>query len=802
MKKEIIILNKKIKFYKILNLLSFYLIKFINNKLIFFEKERNEIIKKIIKNVGKKKREIEKIINSLEEYLEFENKEKILSLIKKNISYVNKYKFIVEISKKYIEIISSLKKNKEKILNYNALHIENEKIKYSSLFKNKNLELDDTQKNTILKDEFLNLVIAGAGSGKTEILVKKILYLSRKKLPKKILVLAFQKKAVKEIKERIKSYSGTTPNEIEVKTFHGLGFKLNKEKEVLKDGELKSILKKIIKSDTINYLLIKYLLLNKRGDIEEDKINKFEFKKRKQYFSLNGSKVKSKAEKIIFDYFLTHETSLRENIDIEYEKEAKWMKYEKKNGEKPSPDFFFKKFNIYLEHWCYRNEKDIDYKPINKEEYLEKKELKKSEFLNQTKYKLLETYYDESKNIEDFEKIIKNRFEKITNVKLILKPYSKIIGESELNDFEEKLNSDIISSIKIIKNNNFSFNKNNFKFLKTEKQKTFYKIIKHIYFEYQNYLKKEKKIDFEDMIIGATKELKNTESKLKNEYSYILIDEYQDISKNRFELIKILLNRNNAKLFCVGDDWQSIMGFAGSNNKYFRNFDKYFKDRYVKKFYLENNYRILNQNIINLSKEIINKNKIKINKNIIKARKENISEKVKIIYSEDMNYLIKDIIEEIKIIKNNNKYDLSEITILSRYNKNNNFNNPLDKLENFLKLNKEYKPLNIEIDFFGIRDDKNFIKGMTIHKSKGLQNKIVFIILYSDKYLGFPSSQQENISNIFDNKPTNDLEEERRLFYVGVTRAEEKLYLFTLKNKESQFIKEIKNSKSVEKIIH
>ena len=62
-----------------------------------------------------------------------------------------------------------------------------------------------------------------------------------------------------------------------------------------------------------------------------------------------------------------------------------------------------------------------------------------------------------------------------------------------------------------------------------------------------------------------------------NVYDNILIDEFQDISAQRYDLIQSLMSKNpNCKLFCVGDDWQSIMGFSGSNLDYFINFKDYF----------------------------------------------------------------------------------------------------------------------------------------------------------------------------------------------------------------------------------
>lgn len=101
----------------------------------------------------------------------------------------------------------------------------------------------------------------------------------------------------------------------------------------------------------------------------------------------------------------------------------------------------------------------------------------------------------------------------------------------------------------------------------------FLDIVKPIYIKYEDMLDRENKIDFNDMLIEATNIIKNNEVKFN--YKYIIIDEYQDISINKFELIKEIKQQTNAKLMCVGDDWQSIYRFAGSDLDLFTHFEKY-----------------------------------------------------------------------------------------------------------------------------------------------------------------------------------------------------------------------------------
>ena len=96
-----------------------------------------------------------------------------------------------------------------------------------------------------------------------------------------------------------------------------------------------------------------------------------------------------------------------------------------------------------------------------------------------------------------------------------------------------------------------------------------------MYIEYQNALQKENLIDFEDMINLANERLAKGKSSLR--YKYIIVDEYQDVSINKVVLLKYLLKLNKAKLMAVGDDWQSIYRFAGSEVSLISNFDEEFK---------------------------------------------------------------------------------------------------------------------------------------------------------------------------------------------------------------------------------
>jgi len=120
--------------------------------------------------------------------------------------------------------LEKLDKFDAEITHYNPEFVSRNKKEYSDLFKRENLVLDDDQQTAIITDDKHNWVVAGAGSGKTEVLITRIAYLIKRRSdtiePNRIIVLAFQNKAADEISERLKKRYKV---DVEVRTFHSLG---------------------------------------------------------------------------------------------------------------------------------------------------------------------------------------------------------------------------------------------------------------------------------------------------------------------------------------------------------------------------------------------------------------------------------------------------------------------------------------------------------------------------------------------------------------------------------------------------
>ena len=285
------------------------------------------------------------------------------------------------------------------------------------------------------------------------------------------------------------------------------------------------------------------------------------------------------------------------------------------------------------------------------------------------------------------------------------------------------------------------------------KDKMLLKEIMKCYICYESYLNKENLIDFNDMINLAIRKL----DKRNIRYKYIIIDEYQDISQTKFLFIKKLIKLSNSNFFAVGDDFQSIYKFTGSNINVITNFKKYFP--FSKVIKLKRTYRNSNE-LVKIAGKFIMKNPFQVKKKLKSTKK--IKNPVHIIYYYNLNESMQNIIEEDKINK---------LFILSRNNKD---------LEN--------------IDIKGVN-----YKKMSVHKSKGLQEDYIFLINVNNLSNGFPNKYVNHyILNYVNNYKERYLyEEERRLFYVAITRCIKRVYIFVPYNMESCFIKEIKHYKNV-----
>ena len=276
-------------------------------------------------------------------------------------------------------------------------------------------------------------------------------------------------------------------------------------------------------------------------------------------------------------------------------------------------------------------------------------------------------------------------------------------------------------------------------------------------------------IDFTDAIIRATELCNNGH---RPDYDYILVDEFQDISMDRYRFLESLRRKDPlTKLFCVGDDWQSIYRFAGSDMALFKSFEKFFG--YTKKCLMETTYRFGEPAIADSSKFIL-ANPEQAVKNVHSFR-EDAETKLDFLSTNGQT----DIVETVKYLADQIPAD-KEIMLLGRY-----------KFDVNIFKNTElaiHEGQNSAYVTYG-RRKLNF---MTVHQSKGLECDYIILLNCNGGTMGFPSQISDSpvLRYVLSAPDAYSFSEERRIFYVGITRAKKHTWVLYDINNPSPFVKE------------
>ena len=726
-------------------------------------------------------------------YLVFNKRQQLIETIKKSAIIPRISWFYFKVRKKLKIIKNDLKRLEEVISNYNDIFIKKRLEEYSSFFEGKDdqlkFPLDEDQRLAIIKDDEHNLIVAGAGSGKTSVLTARIAYLIRRKDnidPERILALAFTRNAAKEMEERIrKNYR----LKVSISTFHSLGWNIIKEEtnrrpNLLFNGNehdqnilITDIFKNLLNEKKYQDILIQYIAYHPEQEVKEEsfehKQEYYRYMRNKKYTTLNNVEVKSIGERDIGNFLFLH------NIEFKYEPLVEWVD---KNEEDKDyhPDFYLPKYDIYIEHWGLNERCEVaPWFAITSQEYLEMRKWKLEQFKKYQKV-LVETWnYERSKGI--LVSHLQIKLKKINpEIEFIPTPYEELV--EKVYNFKEhsyEISNLIVSFIRIAKANYLKPKKiekriDSGKYSK--KQVVFGKLALEVYRRYQNFLLKEEKIDFNDMINLAVKLVKMNPEKYLNKYDHILIDEFQDISHQRMKLIQRFVNENSkTKLFCVGDDCQSIYQFTGSDVRFFVNFKDYFPNPEIS--ILNRNYRS-SREIVAMSNDLISNNKKQIKKNAYSVMGQ-AQQPIFIELTAKLGYSNRSQISNYyNLIKTllSNGVPPSDIMVLSR------FNRTLKDLEQHCGANG----IPTEYRAGGIRFH-------SAHGSKGLECKHVIIMNTNSGLYGFPCEiQDSSVMELAKRFVTESFfEEERRLFYVALTRSKEFLYVYSLEDKNSMFLNEI-----------
>ena len=738
-------------------------------------------------------------------------------------------------NKQYISthLYEIIKKEKPELIpknflleSYNQEIIEKQYTKYKHYFDNMykdidpNIHLDKEQINAILSDEDYCLIIAGAGTGKTTTMASKVKYLVdiKKVEPSKIVVMSYTKKATEELEKRINIDFGI---EAKVTTFHSLG--LMHIREIFKNRKC------FVVDDNIKYeIFLEYFKNNifSYKDKLKEILEIFNTTKSNKswlfgnYFKENYQKYQTFDEyfESYKKYRLSEIENLQQWIEAKIDKDInsetiKTIKGEivKSIGEAKIANFLYQNNIEYQYEKIYDNlmPENRIYKPdftlnLNGEnvylEYFGLSTYKDNELNRYNKIKRIKEQYHQKQHNKfikiDYQKnedIIKNLKEQLINMGFKLKSrtneeiFNTILDNNKLSQFYPF--KDFV--YKIIETIKSSPKRNNIKkevelYLKklspTEKNiciKQYQYIIEfYKYYQSKLYGSENYGFDFSDMIYYANLYINTIGHNNDLNFEYLIIDEYQDISQERYQLTKNIATRNTAKIVAVGDDWQSIFAFAGSKIEYIYNFMKYFPGAKLLK--ITNTYRNSKQ-LIDYSGTFIMKNEDQIKKDLVSNK--NLLNPIKFIkFKENEEYqTLKKLILQ---IHNNNKEH--NIMILGRTNK------IIEECYNDPDLKDS---IGTKIEFVGYKDIN--IDGMTFHKSKGLTSDEV-ILIGLDEHFPINYNGYFWLEYLFKNIPQEEkipFAEERRLFYVALTRTKNYVYLLVNENptNRSPFINEIYN---------
>jgi DNA helicase IV len=698
--------------------------------------------------------------------------------------------------------------------------------------KNRYGESISEEQATALIHPSQNLLIsARAGSGKTRVLACKtslLIDLARVH-PDRLLVMAFNNPAASEILGRIRT-NFKQPAFENARTFHSLAMQLvQPEENLLYDDQkdyanqaMSQFIQTLLKEEIHNPIFIEKMYAFFRNEMREieragfllDDRSYFDFRRSMQQVTLKGEKVKSTGEKFIADYLFEHDIVYR------YEKTWKW------GSQIYRPDFslLHEQKDFVIEHW------GIDeYDPQRKvpeewtqtwDQYHSQMQAKRAHWKEEGVTLIETSIRDLRGGREAFEQILGDRLALtgIQNTKLFTAELFNRVKEHDANitkmanlfvQFIQKAKKQMLKA-KDVQNLLRTYQPDD------EREAVFIDLACRVYLEYEPALVRHKKIDFDDLLIRAIEKIHATQGNCTirlgkksrlvkmNELRWILLDEYQDFSRLFYELIAAIRRYNpDVRLYCVGDDWQSINGYAGSDLAYFTRFINWVEN--ASKVYLTTNFRsraaiVTNGNALMANKGIPAEAAPdhpggevcveKMDDTWVEMR-ENTDQK-----KDDERFLI----TEDSIIGNGNK---SYRVIASKYLKRcyQIISSKRQNIESVAILNRTNWIDGIRLSDFrkkllscftttDLKDNwgpEKRIQIITAHKSKGLQADLVIILNACDR--SFPLIHPDSaLFRIFGKTPADAYEEELRLFYVAATRAKNSLYILTEKGRESAFL--------------
>lgn len=658
--------------------------------------------------------------------------------------------------------------------------------------------LDKQQRRSIVSEEDNCLVVSSAGSGKTSSIVGKVKYLTEIKgiAPERILLISYTNKAAAELTERMAT------NGLKGYTFHKLAIDIIGKTTGTKlsicdntDSLFVDIYHKLLDKSSFKKSIVEYFIdyQTNEADWEQRKNERREqlseqknVQLKAMFPDMDGRAIYVRSEQEQKICFVLSSLGVKFRYEEPYEHQ---LADEMHSQYRPDFSIYFEQEGvtkrIYLEHFgvdehglvpaWFAKDKGITYEEAN-QKYNDGITWKK------TAHEKFGTQLLVTSSADFHYSDIRDKLRKLLDDAGV--PIQEKTDE-ELYDLvlpkgskqEKAFIRLVVTFVTLVKSSCKSV-KDVLKQAKNADDERSVFIIKNIfqpvYERYINALSDSNQIDFTDAILQAT-EICRTSHPV--EYDYIIVDEFQDISVDRYNFLKVLREGNPpAKLYCVGDDWQSIYRFSGSDMALFNQFPEYFGATEINK--IETTYRF-GEPLVSLSSNFIQRNKAQIQKNIHSFSSEMRTELE--FYAYDRRDYCNTIGQLVASIPSD-----KSIFLLGRYSFD-------DYYLSFM-----YQSIKESNRFYYVIGGRK-IEFLTVHKSKGLEADYVILLQCNKDTYGFPSQVSDDpvLNYVLTKSDQFPYGEERRLFYVAITRAKIKTLVLYDKRFPSVFVDEFLHPEKV-----
>ena len=664
----------------------------------------------------------------------------------------------------------------------NQQFLEKELQRYKSFFDTveKNPLTDEQRQAVVTMDDNV-LAVAAAGSGKTSLLVAKAGYAikSGQYSPEQILLLAFNRDAANELAERVQRFLGGSiagADRITVSTFHALGLSIigratgkmprvapwiDRGQEI---AELVDIIRELSKDPKFagKWALFRAVYATSLPQIGAREEPEWWDPKtgRRGFLTYHGETVKSREERMIANWLAL------KGVDYRYEQPYQWRRPPARET-KYEPDFYYPGADVYHEHFALdENGRPPDHFEGYAEGVAWKRKLHREQGTT-----LIETTSHSIRQGDGFHKLERDLLKH--GVEFAAKPLTEEQMRGAPDDVT--LLRSFRTFLSHVKSNRLSMDALRQRAASKssshpDRDALFLDLFERLWREWDRRLATGHYVDFDDMLGKATDHLASERCSLP--YRLVMADEFQDTSRSRGALLRALTKADDARLFVVGDDWQAVNRFAGADISLMREFDQYFGHATV--LQLTRTFRCP-ESISDVAGDFVMRNPFQIKKTV---RSTNTRKPPGIICyqldgMESQESLLHSHLGELAgELRARRPSERVTAQVLGRYNSD--------------------RPTNLSAIQFEVQDVID-LRWSSMHAAKGLEADYVFLVNVIEATKGMPSKIADD-STLWIAMPDGEdfpFAEERRLFYVALTRAKRRVAIYTDARRRSEFIAEL-----------